>query len=204
MRIIGSTAAPRIAALLLNAVSFMVVFLFVGSGAAAARTWDDGKDSTLCHRGTGRSYSERTRVPEHARRARAPDTLAPVRYFFFLLLAVFAVAAPAQRQKKTDVQVLDVKSRRSEDKIAFDGKMRVTGDKPLKGLVLEFAFLSASGDVLTTQKTEVSDETLNKDDEPAFHVETLNPPGAIQYRIRAFDSTERELRLVNAGPFIIE
>jgi|SRR5271157_5288896 len=122
-----------------------------------------------------------------------------------LLLALLVVAASAQKPKKAhDVEVLELKSRRSEDKIALDGKVRVTGQKPLKGLVLAFDFLSDSGDVLTTQKTEVSDETLQRDDEPSFHVETNNPPGAIKYKIRAFDTGERELRTGNAGPFIIE
>lgn len=122
--------------------------------------------------------------------------------YLCLLLALFAITASAQR--KVDVQVLDVKSRRSEDKLAFDGKVRVSGDKPLKGLVLEFAFLSASGDVILTQKTEVSDETLKKGDEETFHAETNNPPGAIKYKIKAYDGADRELRIANDGPFIIE
>jgi hypothetical protein len=122
-----------------------------------------------------------------------------------LALVALALGASAQKPKKApDVEVLEAKSRRTEDKIALDGKLRVTGDKPLKGLVLEFAFLSSSGDVLTTQKTEISDETLNKNDEPDFHVETNNPPGAIKYKIRAFDGADRELRTGNIGPFVIE
>jgi hypothetical protein len=122
--------------------------------------------------------------------------------YLLLLLALFAIAASAQ--KKVDVQVLDVKSRRSEDKLALDGKVRIGGDKPVKGLVLEFAFIAASGDVIVTQKTEVSDETLKKGDEETFHAETNNPPGAIKYKIRAYDGGDRELRIGNDGPFIIE
>jgi len=122
-----------------------------------------------------------------------------------LLLALFALAAPAQKAKKApDVQVLEVKCHRGEDKVALDGKVRITAERPLRGLVLEFAFLADSGDVLTTAKTEVSDEMLEKDDEPAFHAEALNPPGAIQYKITAYDHAARELRIGNAGPFVIE
>ena len=58
IRIIGNTAVPRIAARLLNAVSFMLVFLFVRSGTTASRTRDDGKDFQLCHRESGRSHSD--------------------------------------------------------------------------------------------------------------------------------------------------
>lgn len=121
---------------------------------------------------------------------------------FGLVLTVFAIAALAA--KKTDLDVLDVKCRRGEQKVMVDGKLHVNAGKGLRGLVLEFAFLSDSGDVLTTEKTEVTDETLQKDDEQPFHAETLNPPGAIQYKIRAFDGADRELRLGNPGPFVIE
>lgn len=119
-----------------------------------------------------------------------------------LILAIFAVAALAA--KKPDVEVLDVKCRRGEQKVTVDGKVRINSEKPLRGLVLEFAFLSDSGEVLTTEKTEVTDETLQKDDEQPFHAETLNPPGAIQYKIRVFTGGDRELRVGNAGPFVIE
>ena len=122
-----------------------------------------------------------------------------------LVAAILAVSAAAQKPKKApDVEVVDVKCHRTEDRLTLDGKVKVTGEKPLKGLVLEFAFLGSSGNILTAQKAEVSNETLNKNEEPAFHAETLNPPGSIQYKIRAFDIAERELRIGNAGPFTIE
>jgi hypothetical protein len=122
-----------------------------------------------------------------------------------LALALVAIGVSAQKPRKApDVEVVDVKCHRTEDKLTLDGKVKVTGEKPLKGLVLEFSFLGSSGDVLTAQKAEVSDETLNKNEEPSFHAETLNPPGSIQYKIRAFDAAERELRIGNAGPFTIE
>ena len=122
-----------------------------------------------------------------------------------LLLAMLAMAAPAQKQKKpANVTVLDAKGHRTEDKVMLDGKVRVTDEKGLKGLVLEFSFLSASGDVLTSERANLSDDTLGKDEEPSFHAETLNPPGSIRFRIKAFDSADRELSIANGGPFTIE
>jgi hypothetical protein len=122
-----------------------------------------------------------------------------------LVLAILAVSASAQKPRKApDVQVLEVKSHRNENTLTLDGKVKITGVKPLKALILEFAFLSASGDVLTTQKTEVSDEPLQKDDEQAFHVETNNPPGSIQFKMNAYDKGDRALSVGNGGPFTIE
>ena len=104
--------------------------------------------------------------------------------YVLVLLAVFAFAAPAQKSKKApDVEVLEAKVRRAEEKVRVDGKVRITGEKPLKGLVLEFAFLSADGEILASERAEVSDEMLKHDDEPVFHAETLNPPGSINCRI---------------------
>jgi hypothetical protein len=119
-----------------------------------------------------------------------------------LILGILALSAWAA--KPPEVQVLEVKCHRTEDKVSLDGKLKVTADKPVKGLVLEFIFLSDSGDVLTTQKSEVSDETMRKNDESAFHCEGLNVPGSIRYKIRAYDSSDRELRVGNDGPFTID
>ena len=127
----------------------------------------------------------------------------PMRYLF-LAAALLVVGASAQKARKTDVEVLEAKCRRGENTLALDGKVRVTAERGLKSLTLVFDFIADSGDVLTTQTTEVSDEALSKGEEPAFHVETNNPPGAIKYRIRAFDIADRELRVGNSGPFVIE
>jgi|SRR5579863_2516291 len=122
----------------------------------------------------------------------------------YFAVALFAVAAAVFAAKPPDVQVVEAKCHRTEDKVTLDGKVKITGEKPLKGLVLEFVFLSDSAQVLTTQKTEVSDETIRKDEEESFHVEAYNTPGSIRYKIRAYDSADKELRIGNDGPFIIE
>ena len=122
----------------------------------------------------------------------------------FLAAALLVAGAAAQKAKKTDIDVLEAKCRRGEDTLALDGKVRVTAEKGLKSLTLLFDFIADSGDVLTSQKTEVSDEAVSKSEEPSFHVQTNNPPGAIKFRIRAFDIADRELRVGNPGPFVIE
>ena len=100
--------------------------------------------------------------------------------------------------------MIEAKARRVEEgRISFDGRVKV-GDKPVKGLVLVFEFMSADGDPLTSQKVEVDDDVLQRGEETSFHAATNNPPGAVRYRMRAFDGADRELRLGNSGPFIIE
>lgn len=107
-------------------------------------------------------------------------------------------------QKRPDVQVLEVKARRvDEGKVAVDGHVKV-GEKPVKGLVIVFDFLSSEGDTLTSQKIAVDEEELDRGEESTFHAATMNPPGAVRFRLRAFDTADRQLRLGNSGPFTIE
>lgn len=121
--------------------------------------------------------------------------------FVALILCLCALAGA---QRRPDVQVVEAKARRVEEgKIAVDGKVKV-GEKPVKGLVIVFDFLSTEGENLTSQKIQVDDDVLDRGEESSFHAATMNPPGAVRFRLRAFDGADRELRLGNNGPFTIE
>lgn len=120
-----------------------------------------------------------------------------------LALMVFSPAAQSQK-KKSDVQVLECKPRRSEDKIVTDVRLRVTSEKTLKGLVLVFHFLDSGGNPIVDAKTSVSDDSLDPGEEPSVRASAPSPPGAIKCKLQAFDGDERELRIVNPGPFTIE
>lgn len=123
---------------------------------------------------------------------------------FSLVLATLCLCALATAQKKSDVEVLDTKVRRvDEGRLALDGRVKI-GQKPLKGLILVFDFFSSENDPLTTEKIEVDNEGLEAGEETSFHGTTMNPPGAVRYRLRAFDIADRQLRIGNAGPFTIE
>ena len=52
-----------------------------------------------------------------------------------LCLALFAATAQQKAGKPADVRILETKAVREGDKISVDGKVRVTGEKPLRGLV---------------------------------------------------------------------
>jgi hypothetical protein len=119
-----------------------------------------------------------------------------------LLLCLCTLAAA---QRRPDVQVVEAKARRVEEgKITVDGRVKVTGEKPVKGLVIVFDFLSTEGETLTSQKVQVDEGVLDRGEESTFRGATMNPPGAVRFRMRAFDSADRELRLGNSGPFTIE
>jgi hypothetical protein len=117
-----------------------------------------------------------------------------------LFLALFAVAA----QKKPDVQILETKAVREVTKITVDGKVRVTGEKPLHGLVIVFDFRSPEKEVVTSQKAVIDEDTLEAGREGVFHSEMADSARAVRYTIRAFDNHEKELRVANPGPYPVE
>jgi hypothetical protein len=109
----------------------------------------------------------------------------------------------ALAQKSHDVDVLEVKARRVEEgRLSIDGRVRV--GKPLKGLTLTFDFLSADGELLSSERAAVEEESLRRGDESGFHAEAQNPPGSVSFKIRAYDRATRQLSVGNDGPFVID
>ena len=117
-----------------------------------------------------------------------------------LFLALFAAVA----QKKADVQILETKAVREGAKISVDGKVRVTGEKPLRGLVIIFDFRSPEKEVVTSQKAVIDEDTLETGREGVFHSEMADSARAVRYTVRAFDMHEKELRVANPGPYPVE
>jgi len=125
-----------------------------------------------------------------------------------ILLAVVVLSiAGADRNKKKkppDLTVVESSARRGNGKIAFDGKVRNTGERTIHGLILLFDFLSSDKETLTTLKGPVEEQVLDSGQESSFHLESDEPPRAVRYQLNAVDQGGRDLRVANAGPFAIE
>jgi hypothetical protein len=117
-----------------------------------------------------------------------------------LVLSLLAVASP----KPADVKILETKAVRETSRITVDGKIRVSGDHPLRGVVIVFDFRSPEKEVVTSQKAVITEETVDSGYEGAYHSEMADAARAVKYTIRAFDIHEKELRVENTGPFPIE
>jgi hypothetical protein len=121
-----------------------------------------------------------------------------------LFLALFAVAAQQKGKKPADVQILETKAVRDGTKIKVDGKVRVTGEKSLHGLVIVFDFRSPEKEVVTSQKAVIDEETMETGREGVFRSEMADSARAVRYTLRAFDMHEKELRVANPGPYPVE
>jgi hypothetical protein len=121
-----------------------------------------------------------------------------------LCLALFAATAQQKAGKPADVRILETKAVREGDKISVDGKVRVTGERPLHGLVIIFDFRSPEKEVVTSQRAIIDEDTLETGREGVFHSEMADSARAVRYTVRAFDMHEKELRLANPGPYPVE
>src|SRR5713226_3673698 len=118
-------------------------------------------------------------------------------------LAVTSIAAEKKR-KPPDIEVLEASGRRGESKVSVDGRVRNTGEKPIKELTLLFDFMAPGRQVVTTQKAAIEEEILEPGKEAAFHMELNAPPRSVEFQINATDGSGRELRVAKPGPFPIE
>ena len=113
-------------------------------------------------------------------------------------------ASAQQKGKPADVAVVETKAVRDGANITVDGKVRVTAEKPLRGLVIVFDFRSPEKAVVTSQKALIDEDTLEAGREGVFHSEMADAARAVRYTVRAFDNHEKELRVSNPGPYPIE
>ncbi len=122
-----------------------------------------------------------------------------------LVLALVILPVGAQKKRKPpDLEVLEAVAHRGEDKVSVDGRVRNSGEKPIKELTLLFNFLAPGKAAIATEKGAIDDEILEPGKESAFHMEANAPPRAVQFQIDAQDGSGRELRVAKSGPFTIE
>lgn len=126
-----------------------------------------------------------------------------LRVILALTLALTSVAAE-KKKKPPDLEVLEATAHRGESKVAVDGRVRNSGEKPIKALTLLFDFQAPGKQVVATEKGAIDEEVLQPGQEAAFHMEANAPPGSVAFQINAADGVGRELRVAKAGPFPIE
>ena len=122
-----------------------------------------------------------------------------------LLLAALLCASGAgqKKPKPPDVQVLDVSARRADGKIFVDGRVRNTGEKPIRRLSMVVDFLASGRSPIASKKSPIEEDLLDVGDEADFHGEIVDPVRAVEYSLRAFDGSGRDLVAGNTGPFPI-
>ncbi len=128
--------------------------------------------------------------------------------FGLLLLAAVSLAGAADKKtekyKGPEVEIRGARAHRSEGVLSVDAQVKNCGVKPIKGLTLLFDFMAPGKAVITTQKLQVDEETVEPGEERAVHVQLNDPVRAVAFRFQAIDKDTRDLRVAKPGPYPIE
>jgi|SRR5947199_1956833 len=121
-----------------------------------------------------------------------------------LAFALFSAGAPQKARRPPEVAVLETRARRANGEIHIDIRVRTGAERPLRGLIVYFDLISPENGVVTSQKAVLDEDQIEPGQERSAASAASEHVRAVKYRIRAFDTQERELRIANAGPFPIE
>ena len=126
------------------------------------------------------------------------------------LLASVAVLPSLFAQKKNaekkgpEVHLLEATAQVEEQRINIDGRVRNTGEKPIRKLNFILEMLDSDRKVLTRQQGRIDEDVLDPGDEALFRAQIAWHARAVSFRLEFEDGGGRELMAANTGPFPIE
>ena len=122
-----------------------------------------------------------------------------------LLLTFSAPGAEKKpKPKPAVVELQDLKVTLEGTRINIDGAVHNRGERAIEKLVLSFHFFDTEHKPVTTLKLEVDEATLAPDDDAEIHAAANEPPRAVSVEVTAEDHGEKDLKVVNPGPYSIE
>ena len=123
------------------------------------------------------------------------------------LIIVDLVAAAADKKQKPKpavVEMQDLKVSLHGSEIDIDGTVHNSGERTIEKLVLSFHFFDTGHQPVSTLKLELEDESIDPGDESEIHAAANEPPRAVSMEITAADRGEKDLKVINPGPYRIE
>lgn len=120
-----------------------------------------------------------------------------------LLLLPATAADKKQKPKPAIVEIQGLKVTLEGKDISIDGTVHNAGERVIEKLVLSFHFFTTDHQPVTTLKLEIDDETIDPGDDAEIHAGAHEPPRAVSMEITAADRGEKDLKVVNAGPYQI-
>ena len=93
---------------------------------------------------------------------------------------------------------------RQEGRITYEGTVKITGERPVQGLTLQFEFFESRGVLLSQQKIQIDEATLAPGEEKRFLVQGADVPRAVRFRVLASDANGRDLTVAGEGPYPLD
>lgn len=127
---------------------------------------------------------------------------------FAVLLILAALLAPAAdkkpKPKPAVVEIQNLKVAVDGRDISIDGKIRNAGERTIEKLVLSFHFLDSDKQPVSTLRLEIDDETIEQGEDTEIHAGAHEPARSVSVEVTAADRGERDLKVINGGPYQIE
>jgi hypothetical protein len=113
-------------------------------------------------------------------------------------------AEKKQKPKPAVVEIQGLKVTLDGTKISIDGTVHNAGERVIEKLVLYFHFFTTDHKPVSTLKLEIDDETIDPGDDAEVHAGAYEPPRAVSMEITAADHGEKDLKVINPGPYPIQ
>jgi len=115
-----------------------------------------------------------------------------------------AAADKKEKPKPAVVEMQDLKVAVDGKKISIDGVVLNSGERTIEKLVLSFHFFDTEHHPVTTLKLEIDEQSIEPGADAEIHAAAYEPPRSVSMEVTAADRGEKDLKVVNAGPYPIE
>ena len=122
----------------------------------------------------------------------------------FALLPLLRAQKKNAEKKPPEVHLVEATAQVEDRRINIDGRVRNTGEKPIRKLNFILEMLDSDSKVLTRQQGRIDEDTLDPGDEAIFRAQIAWHARAVWFRVEFEDGGGRELMAANTGPFAIE
>jgi hypothetical protein len=112
--------------------------------------------------------------------------------------------AADKKQKPAVVELQGLKVAIEGSQINIDGTVHNSGERTIEKLVLSFHFFDTDHQAISTLKMEVDEETIHAGDDAEIHAAAHEPPRAVSLEVTASARGEKDLKVINPGPYQIE
>lgn len=127
--------------------------------------------------------------------------------FLIVLFSAFLLLTAGEKKEKPKPAVVELQGLKvavDGTHISIEGELRNKGERTIEKLVLLFHFFDTSHQQITILKLEIDDETIDPGEEAEIHAEANEPPRSVSMEVTAADRGEKDLKIVNPGPYPIE
>jgi hypothetical protein len=128
----------------------------------------------------------------------------PLVALVLLCVAGLSGADKKPKPKPAVVELQGLKIVIEGKQLNIDGTVHNRGERTIEKLVLSFHFFDSDHQPVSTLKMDVDDETIDPGEDAEIHAAAHEPPRAISVEVTAADRGEKELKIINPGPYQIE